>query len=834
MSSGSDGSGKGNGTQGEDETPAKESESVHEEEPMEKVVEEKDGNGSDGDIEMEPEKTCEADPAEEPMKSEEQSTVPQSLESLKATENPSTLDKSFKSLTDNERETQEESHSATPPSVPRAPLSKRPSQDPDPVWVLNLLKKLEKQFMSHYIEAMTEFKVRWDLDDSLILDTMISELKDEVGQRIQNSIQQEIKKIQGRAGKGGRSPRPPGLANISRDSTMTERRRRMLKVMKNQSVKTADSVSDEEMTGSDQRSDDDYCPCEACVRKKMAARPFKKNPLAAEAPVMMEFDLRKILQLKKNPSPATVTASEPTEVEDERTAADEEGRNLEVVEEEEEEEDEEEDAGSRKDEQDEEEDDVSERSLQSLESRGEQTPLGGEESSPPSTSTYHRQFGPHTESTQSQSPDFIRGKQESLESRALKDFSIESLLQEGLYPRMSTLDRRANFSPLIPSFYPSMWASEFPAFPQQLLTTTHPHGAAASPQTRLAHAFPASAPLEPSRPLDLAVKREIIKEETKEEVPPSLLQDDFLKEFVSSGLGSTMNAGSAASEGHSLAPIKDEADIRSYLSFLSSASHLSALFPPWQLAEERKMKPKASQQCPICNKVIQGAGKLPRHMRTHTGEKPYMCTICEVRFTRQDKLKIHMRKHTGERPYICLHCNSKFVHNYDLKNHLRIHTGVRPYQCEHCYKSFTRSDHLHRHIKRQSCRISRPRRGRKPAAWRSAPAGNFLCPPAVGASRLEESRLSPAYQGVKGHGLGELLGLGGRSLGFKSVDASGREGRGERQVEEETAGAGRQRGVFAFALAGEEVLSHSPFYAATSDPWTMRLERAPPIPESAK
>uniref|UniRef100_A0A3Q3ATN0 Zinc finger and BTB domain containing 7C n=1 Tax=Kryptolebias marmoratus TaxID=37003 RepID=A0A3Q3ATN0_KRYMA len=431
-------------------------------------------------------------------------------------------------------------------------------------------------------------------------------------------------------------------------------------------------------------------------------------------------------------------------------------------EEEEEEDEEEEDAGSRKDEQDE-EDNVSERSLQSLESRGD------------------------------------------MESRALKDFSIESLLQEGLYPRMSTLDRRANFSPLIPSFYPSMWAAEFPAFPQ------------------LPHTFPSSAPLDPSRPLNLAVKREIIKEEMKEEVQPGLIQGDFLKDFD-----------------HSLAPIKDETDIRSYLNFLSSASHLGALFPPWQLEEERKMKPKASQQCPICNKVIQGAGKLPRHMRTHTGEKPYMCTICEVRFTRQDKLKIHMRKHTGERPYICLHCNSKFVHNYDLKNHLRIHTGVRPYQCEHCYKSFTRSDHLHRHIKRQSCRISRPRRGRKPAAWRSAPASSFLCPPAVAASRLEEKGLRPAYHGVKGHGLSELLGLGSKSLGFKSVNGLGRESREDRQAEgnhvseEEKAGAGRQRGVFAFALAGEEVLAHSPFYAATSDPWTMRLERAPPIPESAK
>ncbi|KAM9306273.1 zinc finger and BTB domain-containing protein 7C isoform 2-T3 [Pholidichthys leucotaenia] len=510
-------------------------------------------------------------------------------------------------------------------------------------------------------------------------------------------------------------------------------------------------------------------------------------------------------------------------------------------EEEEEEEDEEEDVGSRKDEQEEEEDNISERSLQSSESRGEQTPAGTEGSPPPSTSALHQQFDRHRQTPQSRSPDTMTGKQESIETRALKDFSIESLLQEGLYPRMPTLERRSSFSPLLPDFYPSMWASEFPGFPQQLLDPNHLPQARVSPQSRLLPAMPSSAPLEPSRPLNLAVKRELIKEEMKEEALPTLLQGDYLKEYVSASLESTMNTGSVPSECHPLGPIKDEADFRSYLSFLSSASHLGALFPPWQLEEERKMKPKASQQCPICNKVIQGAGKLPRHMRTHTGEKPYMCTICEVRFTRQDKLKIHMRKHTGERPYICLHCNSKFVHNYDLKNHLRIHTGVRPYQCEHCYKSFTRSDHLHRHIKRQSCRISRPRRGRKPAAWRSAPAGNFICPPAAANNRFEENRLSPAYPGMKNHGLEELLGLGSRSVGFKSVDGGGRERREERRVEgkhvteeEERVGVGRHRGVFAFTLTGEDMLAHSPFYAAASDPWAMRLERAPPISEPAK
>ncbi|KAG8543930.1 hypothetical protein GDO81_010969 [Engystomops pustulosus] len=57
-------------------------------------------------------------------------------------------------------------------------------------------------------------------------------------------------------------------------------------------------------------------------------------------------------------------------------------------------------------------------------------------------------------------------------------------------------------------------------------------------------------------------------------------------------------------------------------------------YPGWSQKVEKKMRAKAFQKCPICEKVIQGAGKLPRHIRTHTGEKPYECIICKVRFTR--------------------------------------------------------------------------------------------------------------------------------------------------------------------------------------------------------
>ncbi|XP_048830965.1 retinitis pigmentosa 1-like 1 protein isoform X2 [Brienomyrus brachyistius] len=180
---------------------------------------------------------------------------------------------------------------------------KKVSKDPDPVWVLNLLKKLEKQFMTHYVNAMAEFKVRWDLDDNVILDAMINELREEVSRRIQSSINRELQKIHSRA---GREPRPP-LQSISRESSaQTEQRRRRLKVMHNKSIKDSLQRSEENytVTGtdfSDQRSEDGYCPCETCMKKKMASRLLEQKKNVCSAPVMMDFDLRKILQLKRQP-----------------------------------------------------------------------------------------------------------------------------------------------------------------------------------------------------------------------------------------------------------------------------------------------------------------------------------------------------------------------------------------------------------------------------------------------------------------------------------------------------------------------------------------------------
>ncbi|XP_063079952.1 retinitis pigmentosa 1-like 1 protein [Engraulis encrasicolus] len=258
-------------------------------------------------------------------------------------ESPNTSSgKESRSANDSERP--EGSSSGTPPSTKQAQLTSRVSLEPDPTWVLSLLKKIEKQFMSHYASAMQEFKVRWNLDDNAMLDTMINELKVEVQNRIQSSIKRELQKIQGRAGK---SPRPPS-SNLSKDSVVTDQRRRRLKVMRDRSLKVSNSNGSDAASGtsfSDQRSDDEYCPCDACVRKKMEAKQVIRAEVLNTAPVRMEFDLRKILQIKKAPPPPPKVEPPPpapTQPESVPSEEKQQDSNLDVVEEEPEQEEEEE------------------------------------------------------------------------------------------------------------------------------------------------------------------------------------------------------------------------------------------------------------------------------------------------------------------------------------------------------------------------------------------------------------------------------------------------------------------------------------------------------------
>ena len=47
--------------------------------------------------------------------------------------------------------------------------------------------------------------------------------------------------------------------------------------------------------------------------------------------------------------------------------------------------------------------------------------------------------------------------------------------------------------------------------------------------------------------------------------------------------------------------------------------------------------------CPVCGKQFQRPAEVVRHMRRHTGEKPFSCTICGKVFTRKSTLKTHVQ-----------------------------------------------------------------------------------------------------------------------------------------------------------------------------------------------
>lgn len=83
-------------------------------------------------------------------------------------------------------------------------------------------------------------------------------------------------------------------------------------------------------------------------------------------------------------------------------------------------------------------------------------------------------------------------------------------------------------------------------------------------------------------------------------------------------------------------------------------------------------KEKDSYSCNKCTYASKYKSNIVRHVRSHTGEKPFQCSICTSKFVDSSNLKAHMQRH-ADTPFVCKTCGNVFSGQNNLQSHMKTH-----------------------------------------------------------------------------------------------------------------------------------------------------------------
>ncbi|XP_077863092.1 uncharacterized protein LOC102803711 [Saccoglossus kowalevskii] len=121
-------------------------------------------------------------------------------------------------------------------------------------------------------------------------------------------------------------------------------------------------------------------------------------------------------------------------------------------------------------------------------------------------------------------------------------------------------------------------------------------------------------------------------------------------------------------------------------------------------------------KCDQCNFASATSFSLTRHKATHKSTNPYHCSECSFITNAQGLLTRHIRvfhgrkdfqySHPDHNTYICDQCAAVFHRKSAFVTHQRIHSGERPYKCSKCNSSFRDKYVLKKHnlVVHEKCR----------------------------------------------------------------------------------------------------------------------------------
>ncbi|ORE05612.1 hypothetical protein BCV72DRAFT_136098 [Rhizopus microsporus var. microsporus] len=127
--------------------------------------------------------------------------------------------------------------------------------------------------------------------------------------------------------------------------------------------------------------------------------------------------------------------------------------------------------------------------------------------------------------------------------------------------------------------------------------------------------------------------------------------------------------------------------------------------------EEEQEEQSQKCQWEDCDEEFNKLEELTNHVKADhigSGKTQYYCLWKDCPrqqkpFTKRHKMHNHLRTHTGERPFICTHpdCGKKFSRPDSLTTHVKIHSNIRPYLCKqpNCDKAYYHLRSLRKHEK---------------------------------------------------------------------------------------------------------------------------------------